>query len=144
MKKKIIGFIAIFLLLCHCAPLKFAPDYNEALEKQIIETQKLNEKIYTTILSESIEKRVFTTYEKQYLETESEINSIYFQIKNSKKNTDLLVNINKLKEGFNEYKEEHKSKKTLTDGEIKVYIKYIDGFYTPLLLSEKALKNIKK
>ena len=42
-----------------------------------------------------------------------------------------------------QYKKEHKDKKTLNDGEINLYIAYINGFWQPLLTAEKALKNIK-
>lgn len=145
MRTKVLAFSSLLLLtLYSCMTVQLVPSYSEAVEKQIIETQKLNEKLYLTLLAEPEAQRTYTSCEKEYLEVESNINSLFFQINNREKNADFVVMMNKLKDNFIQYKDEHKSKVTLKDGEIKIYIRYINDFYVPLLVSEKALKSIKK
>ncbi|MEC4004880.1 hypothetical protein OX283_009455 [Flavobacterium sp. SUN052] len=145
MKTKIITLLfLIALLLNSCISLQLVPSYSETIEKQIIETQKLNEKMYTEILALPESKRNYENFEKQYIEIESNINSLFFQINNREQNSDFVVMMSELKTNFIQYKEEHKSKGTLKDGEINIYIKYINDFYKPILISEKALKTVKK
>ena len=144
MKLKALTFTALLLVtLSSCMRIQLVPSYSETIEKQIIETQKMNEKLYLTLLSKAEEERTYSNFEKEYIEIESNINSLYFQISNREKNSDFLIMINKLKDNFLQYKQEHHEKVTLKDGEIKLYMRYINDFYVPLLLSEKALKTIK-
>ena len=145
MKAKTLALLSLLLFMANsCMTVQLVPDYSEAIEKQIIETQKLNEKLYVELLAQPIASRTYPSFEKQYLEIESNINSLFFQINNREKNADFVVMMSKLKDNFIQYKEEHKAKGTLTDGEVKIYQRYINDFYNPLLISEKALKNVKK
>ena len=146
MKTKILVLTSCLLItLSSCISVKLLPDYSEALEKQIIETQKLNEKLYTDLLAKPQDQRSYDSCEKSYLEIESNINSILFQNQSRDKNTDFVAMTKILKEKFNKYKNEHKSKTTpLSDGEINGYIEYINGFWQPLLTAETVLKNAKK
>jgi len=123
--------------------VQLVPEYSEAIEQQIIDTQKQNEKLYLALLEQPVEKRTYTSVNNEYLEIESNINSILFQYQTREKNEDFVKMAKLLKDNFNQYKKEHKDKKTLTDGEISVYIAYINGFWQPLLTAERALKNIK-
>ncbi len=144
MRLKALSFTALLLVtLSSCMTIQLAPSYSENIEKQIIETQKINEKLYLTLLSKPEGKRTYSDFEKEYIEIESNINSIYFQISNREKNTDFLIMINKLKDNFLQYKQEHREKVILKEGEIILYMRYINDFYVPLLFSEKALKTIK-
>ena len=145
MKTKIVALLSFIVFsLNSCMTVQLVPDYSETIEKQIIETQKLNEKLYLEILAQPEAQRTYANFEKKYLDIESNINSLFFQINNRKKNADFVVMMSKLKDNFVQYKEEHKAKGTLNDGEIKIYIRYINDFYNPLLISEKALKTVKK
>jgi hypothetical protein len=144
MKTKILVLTSCLLLsLSSCLSVKLVPDYSEAIEKQIIETQKLNETLYIELLEQPEDKRTYSSIVKQYLEVESNINSILFQYQTREKNEDFVKMAKLLKDNFIQYKKEHKDKKILTDGEISLYIAYINGFWQPLLTAEKALKNIK-
>ena len=144
MKTKILVFTSCLLLsLSSCVSVKLVPDYSEALESQIIETQKLNEKLYIELLEQPEDKRTFESASKQYMEVESNINSILFQYQSREKKEDFVKMGQILKDNFLQYKKEHKNKKTLNDAEISLYISYINGFWQPLLTAEKALKNIK-
>jgi hypothetical protein len=144
MKTKILVLTSCLLIsLSSCFSIKLVPDYSEVIEKQIIETQKLNEKLYIELLEQPEDKRTYSSIAKQYLEVESNINSMLFQYQTREKNEDFVKMAKLLKENFIKYKKEHKDKKTLNDGEISLYIAYINGFWQPLLTAEKALKNIK-
>lgn len=144
MKTKIIVFISCLLIsLSSCVSVKLVPDYSEAIENQIIETQKQNEKLYIELLEQPEDKRTYASVSKEYLEVESNINSILFQYQAREKKEDFLKMGQLLKNNFMQYKKEHKDKKTLNDGEINLYIAYTNGFWQPLLTAEKALKNIK-
>jgi membrane-bound lytic murein transglycosylase len=141
MKTKILVFITCLLIsLSSCISVKLVPDYSEAIENQIIETQKQNEKLYLELLEQSEDKRTYTSVSKEYLEVESNINSILFQYQAREKKEDFIKMVKNLKDNFMQYKKEHKDKKTLNDGEINLYIAYINGFWQPLLTAEKALK----
>lgn len=145
MKAKTLAILALVTFTINsCMTVQLVPDYSETIEKQIIETQKLNEKLYVEMLAQAVAGRTYSSFEKQYIEIESNINSLFFQINNREKNADFVVMMSKLKDNFIQYKEEHKAKGTLTDGEVKIYLRYINDFYNPLLISEKALKNVKK
>lgn len=145
MKQKALLFSTLLLFtLYSCITVKLVPDYSEAIEKQLIDTQKLNEKLYTDLLSQPIEKRTYESCEKSYLEVESNINSILFQNQSRDKNADFVAMTKSLKDNFIQFKEEHKTKGTLKDGEIKIYISTINGFWQPLLTAETILKNTKK
>jgi hypothetical protein len=144
MKTKILILTSCLLItLSSCISLKLVPDYSEIIETQIIETQKQNEKLYIELLDQPEDKRTFASVSKQYLEVESNINSILFQYQTREKNADFVKMTKLLKDNFLQYKKEHKDKKTLNDGEITLYIAYINGFWQPILTAEKALKNIK-
>jgi hypothetical protein len=144
MKTKILVLTSILIVtLSSCFSVKLVPDYSEVIETQIIETQKLNEKLYIDLLEEPEDKRTYASVSKQYIEIESDINSILFQYQSRDKKEHFVQMGKLLKDNFIQYKKEHKDKKTLNDGEIKLYIAFINGFWQPLLTAEKSLKNIK-
>lgn len=144
MKTKILVFTSCLLItLSSCISVQLVPEYSAAIETQIIETQKQNEKLYIDLLEQPETQRTYTSVSKQYLDVESNINSILFQYQTREKNEDFVKMAKLLKDNFTQYKKEHKDKKTLNDGEIILYISYINGFWQPLLTAEKALKNIK-
>lgn len=140
-------FITLLLTLPSSCKVTFVPSYSEAIEKQIIETQKMNEKLYNDIKYASLSNREFENFEKQYSEIESNINSLVFQMHAREKNIDFLSMADNLKMNFLKYKKEHldlkvKGKK-MTDGEADSYIDYIQALYDPMLKAEKVLKNTK-
>lgn len=138
--------LLLFLLVTtfqSCIRVQLVPEYSEAIERQIIETQKMNVKLYLTLLAKPVQQRTYESCESEYVNIESNINSLAFQLSIREKNKNFVVMIDKLKDNFSQYKKEHQEKITLNDGEIKIYMLYINDFYTPLLLSEKALLTIK-
>lgn len=144
MKTKILVYTSCLLLaLSSCVSVQLVPDYSEAIENQIIETQKQNERLYINLLELPESKRTYESVSEEYLEIESDINSILFQYQAQEKSEDFVKMTKQLKDNFLQYKKEHKDKKTLNEGQIILYTSYINGFWRPLLMAEKALKNIK-
>jgi hypothetical protein len=143
MKTKLLLLTTCIILSLSSCYVKLVPDYSEAIENQIIETQKENQKMYLELLEKPEDKRTYTGVTKEYMNIESSINSILFQYQSREKNEDFVKMARLLKDNFIQYKKEHKDKKTLSDGEITLYISYINGFWQPLLTAERALKNIK-
>ncbi|PKB15422.1 hypothetical protein [Flavobacterium sp. 5] len=144
MKTKILILTSSLLFLLNsCVSVKLVPDYSDAIENKIIETQKQNEKLYLELLVLPQDQRTYENTSKEYLEVESNINSILFQYQSRERNEDFVKMAKLLKDNFIQYKNEHKDKNTLSDSEISLYIAYINGFWQPLLTAERALKNIK-
>lgn len=143
MKTKLLLLITCIILSLSSCYVKLVPDYSEAIENQIIKTQKENQEMYLELLEKPEDKRTYTSVTKEYLNIESNINSILFQYQSREKNEDFVKMAKLLKDNFIQYKKEHKDKETLNDGEIALYISYINGFWQPLLTAERALKNIK-
>lgn len=140
--------ITMLLLVASACRVTLVPDYSEAIEKQIIETQKMNEKLYNDIAEADLADRDYEHFEKAYSEIESNINSLVFQMHAREKNTHFVAMTDSLQNKFLEYKNYHKGLKDkgkkITNGEVESYSDFIKGFYKPMLLAEKALKNTKK
>ena len=142
MKSKLI--ILFSLCIFYSCRVLLVPEYSQALEKQITAGQKLNDQFYLDLQMMDQKDRTFESCKKKYVEIESEINSIMFQNKSRKKNDDMIAIVKTLKDKFVQYKTEHKTKTTLSDGEIKIYEEDIAALWLPLLVAEKALKKAKK
>jgi hypothetical protein len=137
----LLALLAVSIQSCR---VSLVPDYSETLEKQIISAQKLTDKLYLELLTAAPAERTYESCKKKYTDIELEINSILFQNQARPKNTDMLAIVNTLKKKFAEYKEYHKTKGTLSDGEIQIYEADMMAFWQPLLVAEKGLKKAKK
>ena len=139
--------MTMLLLIVSACRVTFVPDYSEAIEKQIIATQKMNEKLYNDILATDLANRDYENFEKVYSEIESNIKSLVFQMDAREKNTHFVAMTGNLKKKFLEYKNNHKGLKDkgkkISDGEVESYIDFIQAFYGPMLVAEKVLHNTK-
>ena len=142
---KRIARILSMLILLYAAGCRvvLVPEYNQDLDKQIINTEKLNDQLYLELLALPQDQRTYDSCKKKYLEIELQINSIMFQNKSRKQNTDMIAILQTLKKKFLEYEEEHKKGKVLSDGMLQAYEADIMAAWQPLLTAEQALKKIK-
>lgn len=141
MKTKILCLFTVFLLVgCY---VRFVPDYSPELEKQIVDTYKMNDKLYLDLLNEDVNDRAYKKYADRYTNVEAEINSIRIKNEIRDKNTEMLKMIDNVETLFKKYRDEHIKKVTLTDGEIKGYQSFIKGIWLPLLKAEAVLKKTK-
>lgn len=139
--------MTMLLIIVSACRVTFVPDYSESIEKQIIATQKMNEKLYSDMLATAVANRDYENFEKAYAEIESNINSLVFQMQAREKNTDFVAMTDILKKKFIAYKNEHKGLKEkgkkLSNSEIETYSDFMKAFYTPMLVAEKALSRTK-
>ena len=143
MKKPILfAALGICVLLFSCRVV-LVPEYSAELENQIVQGAKLNDRLYINLLDANPDKRSIQLYADKYAEIESEIHSILLKNETRKKNNDMLVIIRNLDSVFVKYKNHHKSKNTLSDGEIKLNQVYIKDLWKPLLIAESGLKKAK-
>jgi hypothetical protein len=120
------------------------PEYNEPLEAQIINGQKMTSKFYAGMMSDDSINRPYENYKKGYADISSEISSIRFQVSSTKNAGLVLASIDTLSNKWLQYQKEHKDASRLTDSEIKIYMMYMDGFWKPLLVDMRALKMVRK
>ncbi len=137
--RKISFFLLITCLFVSCR-VTLVPEYNAQLEDQIINTAKATDRLYIDLLGASPDLRNYEVAQPRYNEIEADINSIELKNQGRIKNGDFLVIIKNLKDAFQEAKKFHKDHKTLSNGEILSYQATLAGFWKPLYLSEKALK----
>ena len=83
--------MTMLLIIVSACRVTFVPDYSESIEKQIIATQKMNEKLYSDMLATAAANRDYENFEKAYAEIESNINSLVFQMQAREKNTDFVA-----------------------------------------------------
>ncbi len=141
MKTKILSLFTVLLLVgCYA---KFVPVYSPELEKQIVDTYKINDKLYLDMLNEDVKDRTYKKNADKYTNVEAEINSIRIKNEIRDKNTEMIKMIDNIETLFKKYRDEHMKKVTLTDGEIKVYQSFTKGIWLPLLKAEAALKKTK-
>lgn len=130
---------AVLLLITACH-IQLVPAYDKEIETKIISGAQLNDKLYIDLKGKDQDQRKYAAVVSRYDEIESEINSLQLRIEAQKKNSDFLVIIRNLKTAFQKYRDEHKSKLTLTDAEIELYKSYIKAYWLPLLQAERGLK----
>ncbi len=139
---KLLICIASALLFASCK-LMLVPPHNAAIEQQIIATEKMHNSLYINLLQKPKQERLYDSCVTHYVRIESEINSILFQNMARPMNENMIEIIKKLKKKFAEYRDYHKENGILNDGEIKIYEADVMGFWQPLLVAERALKNQK-
>jgi len=116
------------------------PAYDAAIEEQIVNTAKLNDRLYLQMKEETGSNRTYNKYSGKYLDIESEINSILLKNQARKQSHDLIVIINNLKTLFTQFKEKHKQDNTVGDADIKLNQLQIAAAWKALLVAERGLK----
>lgn len=136
------GILLLSLLLVSCK-VSWVPEYSPQLEDQIIKGAKANDKLYLDMIDNTIPDRAYDKFKDRYNEIEAEINSIKLKNEARSKNADFLVIIKNLKDAFVEAKDFHKENNSLSNGEIKAYQASLAGFWRPLYMAERGLKDPK-
>ena len=134
-----ISWISLYLIVLVSCKVAWVPDYNAAIEDQIIITAQKNDRLYLDML-EAPAPNIYLFYIDRYNDIEAEINSIQLKNEARRKNESMLGIIKNLKEAFQQYRREHREKTTINRGEIMVYQSSIKAFWLPLLNAEHGLK----
>ncbi|MBE7176463.1 MAG: hypothetical protein INR69_08680 [Mucilaginibacter polytrichastri] len=134
-------FLFLLLLAWSSCRVQLVPEYSAALDERIVETAKLNDLLYLGLLDLPPAERKFSGCADAYRKIEGEINSIILENEARKPNEHMTAIVDALKKHFAEYRDEHRQKGTLSNGEIRIYQAQIHAFWVPLLRAERALKD---
>lgn len=131
------------MLLCFAfsqCKVQLVPPYDAGVEQQIVNTAKMNDRLYLEMKEEPVADRTYTKYSSKYLDIESEINSILLKNEARKQSHDLIVITNNLKTLFVQFKDKHKQDATINDADIKLNQLQIAAAWKALLVAERGLK----
>ncbi|MDQ6901595.1 MAG: hypothetical protein M3139_01125 [Bacteroidota bacterium] len=140
--QKFVSLIMLAMLLNSCS-IHLVPQYNADLEQQIKDGAKLSDRLYLQMIVAAPDAKSFSLYEDKYLNVQVEINSILFQDEIRPKANDIVASVQKLRDYFTKAMEDHRSKKTLSNGELTIYHEQLQAFWRPVLIEEIALKKVK-
>lgn len=132
--KKIL-FPLAFLYGCK---VTFVPTKSQTAIDAINKIQTDANTLYSNI-SEASDKS-FNTYEQPYLTIDTEIDSlIAFDSRRAKAGV-IIKQDKTIQSLFDEYKNEHQQKVSITNSEIQVYQSYLKSVIDPRLISENSLQ----
>jgi hypothetical protein len=123
--------------------ITLVPPYDASMEESVIKTAKLNDALYLQMQELKEPDRKYETFLSKYLDIELEINSLVMKTKAMEHNKDLLVIVENLQKLFVQFKNDHKSKSTISDADILLNQAQIKAAWTSLLLAVEALKRQK-
>jgi len=136
---QVFGVILLCLVFSQCK-VALVPPYDAGVEQQIVNTAKMNDRLYLEMQDEPVADRTYTKYSSKYLDIESEINSILLKNEARKQSHDLIVITNNLKTLFVQFKDKHKQDNTINDADIKLNQLQIAAAWKALLVAERGLK----
>jgi hypothetical protein len=116
------------------------PPYDASIEQQIVNTAKMNDRLYLDMQDEPEANRTYSKYSSKYLDIESEINSILLKNQARRQSHDLVVITNNLKTLFVQFKDQHKQATTINNADIKLNQLQIAAAWKALLVAERGLK----
>lgn len=131
--------VMLCLAFSHCK-VALVPPYDADIEQQIVNTAKMNDRLYLEMQDEPVADRTYSKYSSKYLDIESEINSILLKNQARKQSHDLIVITNNLKTLFVQFKDKHKQDTTINDADIKLNQLQIAAAWKALLVAERGLK----
>jgi SRSO17 transposase len=141
--KKLFVALLVILSFTNCK-VSWVPAYNENLDNQIVNAQKMTVKFYSDMMNDDVNNRVFDKYKQGYSNIATEINSIKFQLSATKNAGVIDSSVIILKNKWQQYQDEQKKKNILNDEEIETYMDYMNGFWKPVLVELRALKMVKQ
>ncbi len=134
----------VFLLLSICAcRVALVPPYDPALEQQILQTSKASDMLYLTMIDADSQHKYYEEFSQQYLLIEADINAILLSNETRPKADEMAASVKLLRNFFVKAKEDHKKRGVLNDAELMIYNEQLKGFWKPVLMQERALRNAK-
>jgi hypothetical protein len=141
--KKSSFVLAFLIFLFTSCKVHFVADYNIEMAKQIDATSKMVDNFYLTMLEKTKSDsagRAYVNFTDKYIDIEVELNSLLNKNKvrplnqNSIRIAEIALQI------WNKYKEEHKKDNTLSNGLIKLNMKYMNDLLFAMLIAEQGKK----
>ena len=137
--RTLLAVMLLCLAFSNCK-VQLVPPYDAGIEQQIVNTAKMNDRLYLEMQEEPVADRTYNKYSSKYLDIESEINSILLKNEARKQSHDLIVITNNLKTLFVQFKDKHKQDNTINDADIKLNQLQIAAAWKALLVAERGLK----
>ncbi len=104
----------------------------------------MTDKLYLEMIDAPTDKKNYSLYSEKYLDIETEINSILFKNEAREKAKDIIASVKILRDKFVKYKQDHKTRNTLSNPELILYNEDLKAFWAPVLVEEKALGAVKQ
>ena len=136
-------FLIFLLSVLNSCQVHLVPSYSAELESQIVNAAKMTDKLYLEMIDAPADKKEYAIYSDEYIAIETEIHSILLINQNRDKAKDIVNSVTILSKKFEEYKEDHKKRNTLSNGELKAYNADLQAFWAPVLVEEQALSKVK-
>ncbi len=134
------SMVLLFLLsVLNSCQVHLVPSYSADLEAQIVNAAKMTDKLYLEMIDAPADKKNYALYSDQYIAIETEIHSILLINQNRDKAKDIVNSVTILSKKFAEYKDDHKKRDTLSNGELIAYNADLQAFWAPVLVEEQAL-----
>jgi len=140
-------YFAIFILIATIASscqVRLVPQYSAELESEIIAGAKMTDRLYLEMIEAPADKKNYSLYSERYLDIETEINSILFKNEAREKAKDIIASVKILRDKFVKYKQDHKTRNTLSNPELILYNEDMKALWAPVLVEEKALSAVKQ
>jgi len=123
----------IFLAGCRAS---FVPAYDAALQTQIENAAKATDMMYLQLMSSPDSLKSFDHYLNEYLNIESDINSLLLKNEVRPKATDIVASIKILKDYFIKAKEDHAKRGVISNAEALIYNEQLKALWKPVLIEE--------
>lgn len=126
----------IFFAGCRVA---LVPAYDAALQTQIENTAKATDMMYLQLMSSPDSLKNFRNYLNDYLNIETNINSILLKNEVRLNAADIVASIKILKDYFIKAKEDHAKRGVISNAEALIYNEQLKALWKPVLIEEIAL-----
>jgi hypothetical protein len=132
--------LSALLVSVSSCKVTLVPPYDADIEQQIVNTAKMNDRLYLEMKDEPEANRTYKKYSSRYVDIESEINSILLRNEARRQGHDLVLITSNLRTLFDQFREQHKQANTINDADIKLNQIQIAAAWKALLVAERGLK----
>ncbi|MFN0256747.1 hypothetical protein [Pedobacter ureilyticus] len=130
--------LLLLMFCCSSCKVNLLPSYSQEIAAQIDTVTKDIDRLYLMILEKSSSQRVYDNYAERYIDIEVELSSLYKKNKLREKNIETTRNFEIALEKWQGYRKDHKEKKILTDGVIKLNRKFMADILFAIQLTEST------
>lgn len=146
-KRTLLSILFVGILALSSCKITLIPDYNEAIAKQIDNTAMSVDKFYLTMLETTTAsggERSFNNYARQYVDIEVELSSLLNKNKIRPLNENSVRICEITLQLWRKYKEEHKTKNSISNGIIKLNQKTFSDLFYAMQVAEKGKSIVNK
>lgn len=134
--------LACFLITLSACRVQLVPSYDQQIADQIVTTAKMVDQFYLYLMETPTGQRDYEDFAAEYIQIEVELNSLLRQnrVRPLNENSTRICEI--ALELWVQYKEEHKTDGTLSDGLITLNRTYMSDVFYAMQVAEEGSKLI--